>query len=123
MARQAIPEAQEFPQQRRAVLGELGEVDAALRAAHRGDQRDRQDVEQFMPLRIPPPRVGNLSKRVDQGHGSSSGTHGRIQINPGGKPYSSNAIPLGIWPGRSLEAEGIERSRCAASGRLRGRCS
>ena len=94
MARQAIPEAQEFPQQRLAVLGELGEVDAALRAADRGDQRDRQNVEQFMPLRIPPPRVGDSSERVDQGHVSSIQRHGRIQIRPGGKPYSSNAIPL-----------------------------
>ena len=71
VARQAILQAQEFPQQRLAVLGELGEVDAALRAADRRDQRDRQDVEQLVPLRIAPPRVGDLSKRVDQGHASS----------------------------------------------------
>jgi hypothetical protein len=47
-----------------------------------------------VPLCIPPPRVGDLSKRVDQGHVSSLGRHGRIQISPRGKPYSSNAIPL-----------------------------
>jgi hypothetical protein len=71
VARQAILEAQKFPQQRLAVLGELGEVHAALRPADRGDQRDRQDVEQLVALRIAPTRVGDLSERVDQRHASS----------------------------------------------------
>ena len=73
MARQAILQAEEFPQERLAVLGELGEVDAALGAADRGDQRDRQNVQQLVPLRVAPPRVGDLSKRVDQRHASSIG--------------------------------------------------
>ena len=87
MAGQAILQAEEVPQQHLAVLGELGEVDAALRAADRGDQRDRQDVEQLVPLGIAPPRVGDLSKGVDQRHASSTkGNIGRIQISPRGKP-------------------------------------
>ena len=68
MAGQAIPEAEEFPEQRLAVLRELGEVDAALRAADRGDERDRKDVEQIVALGIASPRVGDPSKGVDQGH-------------------------------------------------------
>ena len=73
VAEQTILQAEEFPEPRLAVRGELGEVDAALRAADRGHQRDRQDVEQRVPLGIAPPRVGDLSKGVDQGHMSSSG--------------------------------------------------
>lgn len=92
VARQAILQAQELPEQRLSVLGELGEVHAALGAADRRHQRDRQDVEQLKPLRIPPPRVRDLSKRVDQRHASSFGRHGRIRIRPRGKPYSLTSV-------------------------------
>jgi len=69
VARQAVLQAQEFPQERLPILRELREVHAALRPADRRHQRDRQDIEQLVALRIPPPRVGDLSKRVDQSHG------------------------------------------------------
>ena len=36
--------------------------------ADRGDERDRKDVEQIVALGIASPRVGDLSKGVDQGH-------------------------------------------------------
>jgi hypothetical protein len=94
VARQAVLQAEKLPEQRLAVLGELGEVHTALRAAHRRDQRDRQDVEQLVPPRVATPRVGDLPEGVNQRHASSSDTHGRIQISPSGKPYFSNAIPL-----------------------------
>ena len=95
MARQAILEAQELPQQRLPIHGELGEVDAALCATDRRHQRDRQDVQQLVPLRIAAPRVGNLPQTVDQTcHRSLLGTNGRIQIILKGNPYFSNAIPL-----------------------------
>jgi hypothetical protein len=60
VARQTVLQAQEFLQERLAILGELSEVDATLGATDRGDERDRQIVEQRVPLRIPPPRVGDL---------------------------------------------------------------
>ena len=115
MARQAILQAEEFPEQRLAVLGELGKVDAALRPADRRDKRDRQDVEQLVPLCIPPPRVRDLSERVDQGHVSSSGRHGRIQISAREKPYSSNAIPLSI--GRYLSFYNGKRPHSSLGGK------
>ena len=93
VARQAILQAQEFPQQRLAVLGELGEVDAALRAADRGDQRDRQDVEQLVPLRIAAPRVGDLSKRVDQRHASSTGHMAESRSAREGSPILQMRFP------------------------------
>jgi hypothetical protein len=88
VARQAFLQAQEFPQKRLAVLGEVREIDATLRAADRGHQRDRQDAEQFSPLGVPPPRVGDLPKRLDQRCHRllRSGTNGRIQFKPKEKP-------------------------------------
>jgi hypothetical protein len=105
VARQALLQAQEFPQKRLAVLGEVREIDATLRAADRGHQRARQDVEQRVPLGVPPPRGGELPKLLDQRCHRllRSGTNGRIQIKPKEEPYCSDAIPLG---GREISGWG-----------------
>ena len=44
---------------RHALLG-----DGDPRPGAEGDQRDRQEVQQFVPLRISPPRIGDLAKGV-----------------------------------------------------------
>ena len=119
VAGQAILQAEEFPEQRLAVRGELGEVDAALRAADRGHQRDRQDVEQRVPLGIAPPRVGDLSKGVDQGHASSSRDTRKNPDQPETEALFFKCDSPG--PGRTgcgpcPAHAGVARSDCARTG-------
>ena len=123
VAGQAILQAEEFPEQRLAVRGELGEVDAALRAADRGHQRDRQDVEQRVPLGIAPPRVGDLSKGVDQGHVSSSRDTRKNPDQPETEALFFKCDSPGALPGERRPRgarKGLPLGRRLAVGRLCG---
>ena len=66
MAGQAILKAQKFPQEKLPVLGKLSKVHATFRAANRSNQRNRQQIEQLMPLRIPSPGVRNPAQNLQQ---------------------------------------------------------
>ena len=66
MAGQAILKAQKFPQEKLPVLGKFGKVHATLRAANRSNQRNCQQIEQLMPLRIPRPGVRNPTQNLQQ---------------------------------------------------------
>jgi len=96
VARQAVLQPQEFPQQRRAVPRELREVHATLRPAHRRHQRDGQDVQQIMSPRVAAPRVRHLPENRDQrSHGLPLQEDPyKISITSKRQPHFSNAIPL-----------------------------
>lgn len=66
MARQAILRIEKLPQKHHPVLGELGKVHTAFRAAHRSHKGNRQDVEKVMPLRVPGPGIGQVPEDRDQ---------------------------------------------------------
>ena len=70
MVLQTAGQFQELPEQCLTVAGKVGEIHAALRAADRGSQSNRQHIQQVMPLRITRPRVRQISEAgPDRQHG------------------------------------------------------
>src|SRR4051794_19823134 len=57
MAWQPARQFEELAEQRLAVAGKVGEINAALRAANRGDQRDCQHIKQFVAPGIARARI------------------------------------------------------------------
>ena len=58
----AARQAHEATEQRRLGLAEQGHVDARLRARQRRAQRDQQDLQQIVALRVARARIGQIRK-------------------------------------------------------------
>jgi hypothetical protein len=85
-----------------AILGEVGKLDAALAAANRRRQRDRQDIEKIVPRRIGGAWIGNIPKDRNQPARRFFSIRNRIQ-NPSRSrwlPHSSKCDSPGRETGK-----------------------
>src|SRR3954464_520783 len=101
MARDAVPQAQELPQERLLDRAEQRHVRAILAAGQYGAERDQQQFMQIM-AGIILPRVNDLGKAGDEFfHGRASTLNPRLESshaspsNPRLQPPAPYAIALG----------------------------
>src|SRR4051794_41400087 len=110
MARDAVPQAQELPQERFLDRAEQRHVRAILAAGQYGAERDQQQLMQIM-AGIILPRVNDLGKAGDEFfHGRASTLNPRLESshaspsNPRLQPPAPYAIALARSPGSSASA-------------------
>src|SRR5215204_6867657 len=111
MARDAVPQAQELPQERFLDRAEQRHVRAILAAGQYGAERDQQQFMQIM-AGIILPRVNDLGKAGDEFfHGRASTLNPRLESshvspsNPRLQPPAPYAIAL-VWTVASLPSLG-----------------